>query len=629
MLTKLRGQSVKHLITAFVLIVTGLCNSSAQTMNAKEIIDRLARDAGSWHEGVKRVAIPPSEDSATVEDWLARNRASIEGTHGGPFDPTSRYITTFSGNRIYVHILDWNGKNNVTLPPVIDRPVQKAWLLDGGVPVRVDQAPWGVTVVVPEEQRPSDIDTVVVLQMPGDLEELRLPRLVSVNPGRPILLLGDNARLSGEGIHYSPGPDWIAGWTSTSDSISWRVRLPSAGRYSVAMTYSCASGCAGVPIDISANGHERLLATTQETQGVWRGWQAFERFSVPGTLPLNAGVNTIEIRALGKSGTAEILRLNSLCLISPVARRAAELADNRAQAMRVDASWLRAAKYGLMVHWLPGTMPQSGPKKEFCDAVHDFDVERFAEMVKTTGAGYLIFTVAQLQYFAAPFQAVDAVLPGRTCKDRDLFGDLASALASRNIRLILYYHHGVGDPEWVRAAGFLQPDKSGFFRHEAAILSEAGRRYGDKLAGWWFDDRYPFQPFEQLDKAAKAGNSARLVAFNSWILPKSTDFQDYWAGEMGGDLLPLPATGFFDHGGPESGLHPHVLILLDDGWVHGSQDTKIVPPRHSDEQLIDYIKDCNSKGATVTMNIGVYQDGTPSPQTLMQLYAVRKSIRGR
>ena len=219
MLTKLRGQSVKHLITAFVLIVTGLCNCSAQTVNAKETIDRLARDAGSRHEGVKHVAIPPSEDSATVEDWLARNRDSIEGTRGGPFYQTSQYVTTFSSDRIYVHILGWNRKKNIALPAVIDRPVQKAWLLDGGAPVRVDESPWGMIVVVPEEQRPSGLDTVVVLRMPGNIDELREPRTISPVPSMPILLLGDSAELNGSGIHYNPGPDWIEGWTSTSDLI--------------------------------------------------------------------------------------------------------------------------------------------------------------------------------------------------------------------------------------------------------------------------------------------------------------------------------------------------------------------------------------------------------------------------
>ena len=51
-------------------------------------------------------------------------------------------------------------------------------------------------------------------------------------------------------------------------------------------------------------------------------------------------------------------------------------------------------------------------------------------------------------------------------------------------------------------------------------------------------------------------------------------------------------------------------------------------PLFTDEQLADYVMDCNRKGAAVTMNIGVYQDGTPSPETLKQLETVRKRVRG-
>lgn len=614
---------------AAIVILFAVCGCAcAQIDSSTRIIHNLVRSAGSRHETTNSVKLTRAENLPAVESWLSRNRVSIEGTKGGPFDPTVQYVTTFYHDRIYVHILKWNSKNSVSLPAVIDRPVEKAWLLDGEAPVRVDQAPWGTTIVVPEDQRPSNIDTVVVLQMAGDLEEVRPPRLVYVDPVRPNILFGDTAKVGGEGIHYNPSPDWIEEWSSTSDSISWRVQLPLAGRYSLAMTYSCAPSCGGAPIEILANGHDKLLASTQETRGVWQGWQAFECISIPGTLALKRGVNTIQIRAPRKSGTAEILRVRSLHLVSREAQRAMQIEEKRASAMRADTDWLRRAKYGIMVHWLPNSMPRTGPKKEYCQAVRDFDVERFADMVKSTGADYLIFTLAQLQYFPMPLHAADAVLPDRTCPERDLIDDLANSLQQRNIRLIFYYHHGVGDTRWSKTAGFLKPDESEFFMHEEAVLSEIGQRYGTKLSGWWFDDRYPFQPFEQLDNAAKIGNPARVVAFNSWILPKSTEFQDYWAGEMGGDLMPLPSTGFFDHGGPASGLQPQVLILLDDNWVHGAQDSAIIPPRFADGRLIEYIKDCNSKGAPVTMNIGVYQDGTVSPQTLLQLSAVKKSIRG-
>jgi hypothetical protein len=281
-----------------------------------------------------------------------------------------------------------------------------------------------------------------------------------------------------------------------------------------------------------------------------------------------------------------------------------------------------------MMHWLPNTMPAYGDAKPYCQAVRDLDVNKLAETVKQAGADYFIFSLAQRQFFPMPLRAADAVMPGRACAGRDLVRDLADAFTRRGIRFILYYHHGVGDADWARAAGFLSPDKSRFFGHEAAILSEIGARYGTKLSGWWFDDRYPAQPFEQLDHAAKTGNANRLVAFNSWIMPKSTDFQDFWAGEMGGELHQLPSSGTFNDHGPLAGLQPHILIYVDDPWLHGTKDTKIGPPLFTAAQLIDFIRDTNAKGGPVTMNIGVYQDGTFSRETLGELAAIRSAIRG-
>jgi hypothetical protein len=565
---------------------------------------------------------------AAARWWLSANRAAIIDARPGPFDPTPQYVTTYSAHRVYVHILDWQGKNNLTLPAILDRPVARAWLLESGRSVRVDQAPWGTLIVVPEEQRPNAADTIVVLEVPGSIEALRAPRLTRAAPDQPVVLMGDTAKLS-PGIQYERGPDWLTDWTSTKDQIRWRVQAPSAGPYEVYLTYSCARGCEGAKVEISANGSSRVVATTHRTQGVWNDWQAFERVPVGGKLNLTRGVNEIVLRALKKSATPEILRLYQLQLVSPAAERAAKVASQRALAMRADASWMRSAKYGLMMHWLPNTTPRSGPAKPYCEAVRDLDVNRLAQTAKDAGADYFIFSLAQRQFFPMPLRAADAVLSGRTCDGRDLVKDLSEAFTRRGMRFILYYHHGVGDPDWARAAGFLASDKSRFFANEAAVLSEIGARYGTKLSGWWFDDRYPLQPFEELDRAAKTGNPNRLVAFNSWIMPKSTDFQDYWAGEMGGELHPLPSSGFFDDHGSAAGLQPHVLVFIDDPWLHGSTDAEIARPLFSNDQLITFVRDTNSKGGPVTLNIGVYQDGSVSPATLKQLQALKAALKGR
>jgi alpha-L-fucosidase len=319
------------------------------------------------------------------------------------------------------------------------------------------------------------------------------------------------------------------------------------------------------------------------------------------------------------------MKLYSLELVSPSAKARRAAAKQRAAAKRAKTDWFAAAKYGIMVHWLTSTTPRRGQPKPFPNAVRDFNVDAFADTIKHTGASYLIFTAVHgVQWFPGPSQTHERIMPGRTC-DRDLIGDLASALEQRGIRLIVYYHHGVGDHEWVRAAGFLSRDKSRFFENECDILAETGRRYGTKVAGYWFDDRYPEQPFEKLYEATKIGNSDRIVAWNSWVMPKSTEFQEYYAGEAG-HCVTAPDASFFAKGGPAEGLQPHFLVIADDPWAHTARDTDIVAPLYKDEELIRYVKAVNALGGPVTINIGVYQDGTASPATLEQVRRLGRAL---
>lgn len=212
----------------------------------------------------------------------ASSRESAEEKQKGPFDDTEQYSTTYSLDKVYVRIRDWRGKNSILLPAVTDRVIEKAWLLDSGATVRVDQAPWGVSVVVPEEQRPKDADTIVVLQVPGDISELIQPRLVEGWPSQAILLQGDTAKIRG-GLHYSSGPDWIDHWTNLDDFITWKVKVPVAMDATVEMTYSCAPGCGGGQFELAAD-KSKLIGALQEAGGMWKGWQNFERRQIPGTL---------------------------------------------------------------------------------------------------------------------------------------------------------------------------------------------------------------------------------------------------------------------------------------------------------------------------------------------------------
>ena len=105
---------------------------------------------------------------------------------------------------------------------------------------------------------------------------------------------------------------------------------------------------------------------------------------------------------------------------------------------RASFDWMAETGYGLMFHWTSGTPQRDGSRKSFEEAVNNFDVEKFVNMVDETGAGYVIFPIGHVQsYCPAPIKSWERIHPGQTAK-RDLIEELANALNAKDIRLICY-----------------------------------------------------------------------------------------------------------------------------------------------------------------------------------------------
>ena len=478
--------------------------------------------------------------------------------------------------------------------------------------------------MVPEEYQ-NGVDDIVVLDIEGDPATLKKPQLVEADPSSVIYLFGDSAKTDG-GLAHLQAQDWIEGWNKPSASLSWKVKLPVPSDYEIALTYTADADAIGSTFEITT-GQGKITWTVRQTTG-WAGdSQNFERVPLQETLHVPEGESPITLRLIGEANSTENVKVHSLELISPTAAKATIASRKKAQKIRASTDWFVEAKYGVMFHWSTTTQPLRGPQKSYPEAVNAFDIDTFADMVRETGAGYVIFTAVHgIMHFPAPLKSIKAVIPERIC-ERDLIGEMADALQKHDIPLILYFHHGVGDTKWMKATGFLSPDKSEFFRIERDILTEIGHRYGKKVAGYWFDDRYPLQPFEELYEATKAGNPDRIVAWNSWILPKTTEFQEYYGGEFGGALVNPPAS-FFAEDGSASGLQPHGMIFLDDPWQHGYPETDIAPPIFATQRLIDYVQICIAQKLVITMNMGITQDGKVSPATLEQMRTLRQAIRG-
>lgn len=424
------------------------------------------------------------------------------------------------------------------------------------------------------------------------------------------------------------GKFFIQGWQRPAQQAEWKVTVGEAADYAVQVLVN-RSGNQELRLEVTAAGN--TLTGTLPPDA--RRWQ---RIALPGTLAFPAGESSVNLRLAPAAGSAGFdAQIHAVELVRPAVRNTLH---QKALALRADTTWFQQARYGIMLHWTKQSMPRQGDPKPYAQAVADFDVEGFADQMRRTGAGFVVLTTSHaMLYFPAPLASLDKILPGRTSQ-RDLVADLAAALGKRGIKLMLYYHLGASDDgEWLKASGFWETDTSRCFGNWQAIIAEAGERYQDKLAGWWFDDGstsyyYRSAPWEKLCRAAKAGFAQRLVAFNPWELNSPTEFQDFFTGEGFADprgyneLLVRGGNGRYPSG-THQGLQASACLIAEGDWVHNRKDTAIGNPRWNPEQLAGLLKGFAEYGSVPLFNLEIYQDGAVSPATVDLLHAARELVK--
>jgi len=115
-----------------------------------------------------RIEPRQAERYGEIGAWLARYGEAIYGTQGGPYQPSDWGCSTRKGNRIYLHVFQWDG-DRIELTPLGKRVVASS-ALTGGQP-EVEQTAEQLTIrLAPEHQ--DAIDTVVVLELDGPANEI-------------------------------------------------------------------------------------------------------------------------------------------------------------------------------------------------------------------------------------------------------------------------------------------------------------------------------------------------------------------------------------------------------------------------------------------------------------------------
>src|SRR5688500_3289436 len=76
------------------------------------------------------------------------------------------------------------------------------------------------------------------------------------------------------------------------------------------------------------------------------------------------------------------------------------------------AKWLRAARWGVMTHYLPDWIERKQwTPAEFNELVDNFDVEKLAQQLESVGCKYYLFTIGQNSgFYVAPNATYDEIV---------------------------------------------------------------------------------------------------------------------------------------------------------------------------------------------------------------------------
>ncbi len=291
-----------------------------------------------------------------------------------------------------------------------------------------------------------------------------------------------------------------------------------------------------------------------------------------------------------------------------------------------NTDWMVGGK-GVFAHYLINAdlLPRLG----------EFNAEALADQLADMKADWFCFTLGQNSgAYCAPNAAYDRLCgyaPGTHCATRDIPAEIAAALKKRGIRFLLYLpcQPANGDAVAEAALGFpAGPANSDRVINAAAaekwseVIEEWSRRYGESVAGWWFDGGYRWCRFNDqiaglYAAAVKRGNPRAVVAFNEGVVSpvrRWTHAGDYAAGEVNQPFAEkCPGRWVGDR-------QWHVLTFCGSTW--GNPDC-----RYTDEQWIAWLKPTLAAGGAVTIDIAIDRpSGRLNSQQAAQLKRVFEKV---
>ena len=142
----------------------------------KESIHTLLRCVGGngnllFNIGPDSSGVFPPDFAARAREmgnWIGKNEAAIYNTRGGVYTPSKDYVSSFKGNKLYIHLL--NGSQTELTLPAISSKIKSASLPDG-TKINFTQTADDLKLSFPKNKIDS-VATIAVLTMDRDLNKL-------------------------------------------------------------------------------------------------------------------------------------------------------------------------------------------------------------------------------------------------------------------------------------------------------------------------------------------------------------------------------------------------------------------------------------------------------------------------
>jgi alpha-L-fucosidase len=142
----------------------------AKNKSRKDLIQYLVKSAGYGANFLLNVGPMPNgkiqpEHTALLKqmgEWMKANGETIYGTQGGPLSAREWGVTTQKGNKVYVHILNWQDET-LTIPK-LSKKVVSAKMFSDKSNLKFQENEFGVSVKVPKDKM-DEVDTIVELEL--------------------------------------------------------------------------------------------------------------------------------------------------------------------------------------------------------------------------------------------------------------------------------------------------------------------------------------------------------------------------------------------------------------------------------------------------------------------------------